>query len=156
MTRTLQVILGIIVGLVVLATAGAAAGYYFLARLGITPPKPLFSEEAPKQPSEPQADAPAPSVKAETPKEEAQESETPSPQKPEELEPGAYKARVTWSEGLSLRDGPESEAERIGGIAYNEELIVIQESEDGRWQKVRTPGSDRQGWIKSGNVEKTE
>ncbi|MDY6782872.1 MAG: SH3 domain-containing protein [Cyanobacteriota bacterium] len=156
MARTFQVILGMIVGLIVLASAGAAAGYYFFSRLSTTPPKPLFSEETPEPQTEPpassvKAEASTPAVKAETP-----EEETPEPQKSEELKPGEYKARVTWPDGLSLRDGPNLEAERIGGIGYDEELIVIEDSDDGRWQKVRTPGSDRQGWVKAGNVEKSD
>lgn len=80
----------------------------------------------------------------------------PSPSKPpaEELEPGAYKARVTWSDGLILRDGPALEANQIGGVAYEQEIVVLKESDDKRWQNIRLPGSAQEGWVKAGNIER--
>jgi uncharacterized protein YgiM (DUF1202 family) len=81
---------------------------------------------------------------------------TPSkaPEKP--LPPGAYKARVTWSEGLSLRDAPGSEAARIGGVTFNQEVFVLKESDDQRWQQVRLAQGEQEGWIKAGNIERID
>ncbi len=46
------------------------------------------------------------------------------------LEPGAYQARVTWSQGLSLRSEPNGDAERVGSAAYNQQIVVLGESAD--------------------------
>jgi hypothetical protein len=72
----------------------------------------------------------------------------------EDLPAGAYQAKVTWSTGLSLRSEPSTDAERIGGVDYNAELIILSTSNDNQWQKVRVPSSGQEGWVKSGNVEK--
>jgi hypothetical protein len=148
-----QFLIGFVLGISLLVGSGAAAAYYFFTKLAATPPKPTFAEEQPQespvsQPvsspvaaNSPQAQQPSPSP---TP------SESPTP----ELPPGAYKARVTWPEGLSLRDGPSLEANRIGGVAFNREIIILEVSSDQNWQKVRFPNSDRECWVKAGNVEK--
>jgi hypothetical protein len=73
---------------------------------------------------------------------------------PKELPPGAYKARVTWPEGLSLRDAPNLESNRIGGVAFNQEVFVLKLSDDQRWQQVRLADSEQEGWIKAGNTQK--
>lgn len=158
-SRIVQLFLGIIIGLLLIAGGTAAAGYYFLSRLAEVPPRPVFPEELPKQP-EPKAEE-SPAKKQEQPDkqekpEEKKPAPEPSPQEPEKLEPGAYKARVTWPDGLSLRDNPSKSANRIGGVAYNRELIILKKSEDGQWQKVRIPGSNQEGWVKAGNAEKVE
>ena len=74
----------------------------------------------------------------------------------EPLEPGTYKARVTWEQGLSLRAEPGASGERIGGLDYNQQIIVLEESSDKNWQRVRIADSDREGWIKAGNIEKIQ
>lgn len=158
-SRIFQLLLGIVVGLTLVVGGAAATSYYFLSRLAEDPPRPVFSEETPK--AEPQ-ESPA-ATQAETPGEEA-ETATPEPspspeppeEDPEELKGNEYRARVTWPEGLSLRDNPQADSERIGGIAYNKEMIVMEESSDGEWQKVRLPGSGQEGWVKAGNAEKVE
>ncbi|MDB9530752.1 SH3 domain-containing protein, partial [Nodularia spumigena CS-1038] len=71
------------------------------------------------------------------------------------LPPGAYRGRVTWPEGLSVRVEPSMDAERIAGVGVNEELIVLEESQDKNWQKIRTQG-EQEGWIKIGNTERLE
>ncbi|MBD2577232.1 SH3 domain-containing protein [Oscillatoria sp. FACHB-1406] len=152
-SRIFQIFFGFIIGIVILAGASAAAAYYFLTRLTDTPPKPVFSEELPKK-TAPKAAKPASKTEKTTPT--PQPSQEVSPKPPEELEPGAYKARVTWSEGLSLRDEPTTDGNRVGGVAFKEELIVIKDSDDGKWQKVRIPSSNTEGWIKSGNIEKID
>ncbi|HEY9604967.1 MAG TPA: SH3 domain-containing protein, partial [Allocoleopsis sp.] len=74
---------------------------------------------------------------------------------PKPLPPGAYKARVTWSEGLIVRDSPSVEGNRVGGVALNQEVIVLKDSPDGKWQQVRvTAEGEQEGWVRSGNVER--
>lgn len=75
---------------------------------------------------------------------ESQEAETPEPEQ--------ANARVTQPIGMVLRQGPSQDTTRIGGLYYNDEIIVIGESADGQWQQVRLPGSGVEGWIKSGNT----
>jgi hypothetical protein len=41
----IQFILGFVIGVLILAGGTAGAGYYFLSRIGATPPKPTFNEE---------------------------------------------------------------------------------------------------------------
>ncbi len=73
------------------------------------------------------------------------------------LAPGSYRARVTEPVGLILRDTPSRDAKRLGGIAYEEELIVLEESSDKLWQRVKvTDGSDRTGWVSGGNTQAIE
>ena len=157
-SRLLQFIIGFIVGMSILGGVGFAAGYYFFTKMAASPPRPVFAEEqnqdktseddsAGEKKDEPKADV------ATTEEKEKGEEEQ---EKEEELEPGAYKAKVNWPDGLILRDQPSEDAGQLSGIAFDEEVIVLKESEDGRWQQVRIPNSDRQGWVKGGNVDKVE
>ena len=148
-----QFIIGFLLGISILIGGGVAAGYYFFSRLSTNPEKPIFPEEKPKpSPTAKTANAskasPSPSDKQPEP--------APSESPKKELEPGAYKATVTWPEGLSLRDEPSEEANRIGGIAYNQEIIIIKDSDDQLWQKVRLPDSDQEGWVRAGNVKRVD
>lgn len=145
-------ILGFIVGIVLLAVSGGAAGYYFFTKMSANPPKPIFAEEQQRKlPEAKKVSTAIPSngkpVSQQTPKE--------SPVK-KELPPGAYNARVSWSEGLSLRDSPSQDSNRIGGVAFNQEIIVLKESDDKRWQQIRLADGDQEGWIKAGNIQRIE
>lgn len=72
------------------------------------------------------------------------------------LEPGAYYAKVTWKEGLTLRGAPSAEVGKIGSVPYEERIVVLTESQDKKWQKIRLEEGDRVGWIKAGNIERVE
>lgn len=72
------------------------------------------------------------------------------------LPPGAYPARVSWSQGLILRAEAKQDSERIGGVGFNQKIVVIEESEDKVWQKIRLEGSDKEGWVKAGNTQKVD
>jgi hypothetical protein len=163
-SNVFQFILGFILGVLLLVGGTAAVGFVFFSRLVSPPEKPVFSEEkeSPNQvvqeKQSPQSElvnaekekptpTPSPEVKSEEKKPESAEEK-------EKLPAGAYKAKVNWSSGLSLRAEPSKESERIGGVDYNTELIILEKSSDGNWEKVRVVGSDKEGWIKSGNVEK--
>ena len=144
-------IIGFFVGIFILATSGVVAAYYFWTKLSITPAKPIFAEEQPKK--APTAKKVS-NVQASNSKPKSQPASTPSQPPAQELPPGAYKARVTWSEGLSMRDAPSSDSNRVGGVMFNQEVIVLKQSDDQRWQQVRLAEGEQVGWIKAGNTEK--
>jgi len=148
-------IIGFILGIVILLAGGAAVGYYFFTKLSVNPAKPIFAEEQAKSSGKSPDAAKKPAASPQKPKPSPSPTPSESPE-PEALPPGAYEARVTWPEGLSLRDSPSLNANRIGGIAYNKEIIILKESDDKKWQRVRLSGSEQEGWVKAGNVERVE
>uniref|UniRef100_A0ACD5GQH0 SH3 domain-containing protein n=1 Tax=Desertifilum tharense IPPAS B-1220 TaxID=1781255 RepID=A0ACD5GQH0_9CYAN len=58
------------------------------------------------------------------------------------------------ADGLILREASGTDANRVGGVGYNERVIVLQESGDKAWQKIRLNGSEQEGWVKAGNLER--
>jgi hypothetical protein len=109
-------------------------------------PKPTVPKAA-KVPSKPEAKGEASPKPSPTPK--ASES-------PKSLPPGAYQARVTWKQGLILRAAAKQDAERVGGVGYNSTVIVVQQSEDNVWQKIRLEDGEQEGWVKAGNTQKVD
>jgi len=163
----LQFILGFFLGITILIGLTSALGYLMFSRLAATPNKPVFSEEnkskpkattADKKASEKSATKPeaSPSPKATTASPSPEVSPSPSPEAKEDLPQGAYKAKVTWSGGLSLRSNPSKDSERVSGVDYDDELIVLETSADGVWAKVRSANGGQEGWVKVGNFKKTE
>lgn len=146
-------IIGFFLAIVLLAVGGGATAYYFLTKLSAPPPKPVYANDKP----EVKAKASPGAVKT-TSASSAQPNPTPTPSTApaKELEPGAYTARVTWREGLSLREAPTLEANRVGGVGYNQRIVVLKESDDKRWQQVRLEEGEQQGWIKAGNIERVD
>ncbi|MEC4984148.1 MAG: SH3 domain-containing protein [Oscillatoria sp. PMC 1068.18] len=141
LSNIIQLLIGVIIGLTLLTATAGGIGYYFLTKLSAHPAKPVFAEEKKTANTADSATESSETAKEAQPKEE-------------KLPPGAYKAKVTWSEGLSLRDTPSEDANRIGGIAFEQEIIILKESDDNNWQKVRIPETKEEGWVKAGNVEK--
>lgn len=154
-----QFVIGFTLGVSIFVGSVASVGYVFFTKLTATPEKPIFSEEKsnpvnqePKSTvTEKKEDAPSPQA--------SQSSQSPDTSSDQELEleslpNGAYRAIVTWSDGLSLRAEPSTDADRIGSILYNSKIIVLQDSEDGKWQKIRIPSNQTEGWIKAGNIKK--
>ncbi len=146
-------IIGFFLAIVLLAVGGGATAYYFLTKLSTPPPKPVYANDKP----EVKAKASPGAVKT-TSASSAQPNPTPTPSAApaKVLEPGAYTARVTWREGLSLREAPTLEANRVGGVGYNQRIVVIKESDDKRWQQIRLEEGEQQGWIKAGNIERVD
>ncbi|MGF1479442.1 MAG: SH3 domain-containing protein [Cyanophyceae cyanobacterium] len=149
----IQFLLGFVFGVVLLAGGAAGTVYLFVNRLAEAPPKPVFPEETAAEENEPPPETAVASTSIEP--EALGESAPPEPTE-EELPSGAYRARVTWGQGLSLRAEPNPEAERVGGIGYNSEITILNNSEDQNWQYVRIPSSGQEGWIKAGNVERID
>lgn len=170
LASVLQFLLGFAIGIALLVGTGAATAYYFFTRLSALPPKPEF----PPQPetvvpvgetaatatvataTEAAVVAPSPASEPEP----APPEEEPVAAQPETIQErfgeDAYRARVTWPQGLSLRASPTLQASRVGGIYYNDEVVAIGLSTDGRWQKVYIPASGQQAWVKAGNVARFE
>lgn len=154
-------VLGVSLALAILAGGSAAVALYFMYRVTTHPPKPTFANElnqkpkavpAPKQQAQPEISNPDNTNNAESTTEKAN-SDTNST---EPLAPGTYRARVSWEKGLSLRAEPGAGAERIGELEYNQQIVVLEASPDKNWQRVRLSDSDREGWIKAGNIEKIQ
>lgn len=125
-----------------------AAALYFAAKLTTIPERPVFPND--KKVVQIANAKPTSTAKA-SPVSES--SDTPSP-KP--LEPGAYRALVTQPIGLILRDSANRDANRIGGVGYNEKVVVLEDSADKEWQRIRVEDGNREGWVKGGNTEKVE
>ncbi|NEP84073.1 MAG: SH3 domain-containing protein [Okeania sp. SIO3C4] len=136
-------LVGFILAILLLVGASAAAVLYFAAKLTKMPEKPIFTNEKPI----------AQKVSMSSPG----SANTTSQNLSNQLAPGTYRAIVVEPIGLILRDTPSRDANRIGGISYQEKVIVLEESSDKRWQKVRVDdGSNRTGWVSGGNTEKLE
>ncbi len=141
-------------GLLLAATLLALGGYfgvnYLMSQLTKLPPRPTFPNDNPDflkknaKKTDPKTD-PKPALK---PKESEKE-----PPKPKPLPPGAFEGRVTYAEGLVLRDSASRGAATLGGVDMNEKVTVLENSSDGEWQKIRTT-NDKEGWIRSGYVQK--
>jgi Bacterial SH3 domain len=149
-SRAFEVVVGVILALVLLLGGSAAIGFLMMNKLFGTPPRPIFVNDAPLRKKKVNKTAKA-SPKA-TAKPTPKATPTPKPA----LKAGEYEGKVTWPEGLSLRDGPSYEAGSVGGLDYNTPVVVLEESPDGVWQRIRVTGTDQEGWIKAGNVEKSD
>lgn len=139
--------LGILLAAGILFGAGVALTRYLLERLATPPPRPVFANDpspAPASPGAATASPATPSPEAAPPSPEASPSPSPT---------DGYAARVTQPIGLILRDQPSREAGRIGGIEFNQQLTVLEDSPDGAWQRVRL-ANGAEGWVRSGNTQR--
>jgi hypothetical protein len=151
----LKFILGILLAIAVLLGGGVAVGLYFLNRTSIPPTKPTYANDSPalKDPDSKNKTQATPTS------EDKPETATPSPtptETEEALPKGAYRGKITWPQGVSLRAEPTSESERVGGAAFNEKIIVLEENSDKVWKKVRVESSKIEGWTKVGNIERVD
>lgn len=147
-----KLILGVAIALILLSMAGVATARYFMGRLSVLPPKPLYGDEMPTAPeAAPEAPAAA-APEAEAPPEAAPEAAPPEPA----LEPGAYEAVVVQPIGLVMREGPGVEFPQVGGVDVNEAVVVLEEPADQDWVKVRVVSNGQEGWVKAGNTRPTE
>ncbi|MGB5634727.1 MAG: SH3 domain-containing protein [Waterburya sp.] len=172
LSATAQFILGFALGIGIIAGISGTALFAYYKKMSIVPKKPVFSEPVVVPESatdtieystdieplesntiqdevevqEPQAvpDEPKQGIKAE-----------PEPKPKPKLPPNAYRAIVTWPQGLSLRAEPNINAGRVGGIEAKANIIILEDSADGKWQRVRLPWSNQEGWVKAGNTKRT-
>ncbi len=173
LVELLKYILGFFLAIAILIGGGIATALYFMNRISAPPAKPIFANDKPpvvkSQTPKPQTQTPKDTVKA-SPAAFIEESPSPTPsstEKPQEepkkveeksptpLPPGAYQARVTWQQGLILRKEPSLDAERVGGINFNQKVVVLEESSDKAWQKISLEDGT-QGWVKAGNLKKID
>jgi uncharacterized protein YgiM (DUF1202 family) len=152
-----KLILGVAIALVLLSMAGVATARYFMARLSVLPPKPIFEGE---QPAQVITDAPVP--EAETPPDTPSPDSTPVPV-PEpapvtepEIPPDAYNAVVIQPIGLVMREGPGTNFPQVGGVDYESEVVVLEESSDQPWIRVQVVANGQEGWVKAGNTRRTD
>ena len=135
-----------------LAGGGIAAAIYLAAKHSSQPERPVFEEERATTkgaPSAKNSPKPVKTVAANT----TQPDPKPAPSA-QPLPPGAYRARAVWQEGLLLRQSPNLESTSVGGVEYNETVVVLEESADKEWQRVRLEDGSQEGWIKAGNTER--
>lgn len=136
--KSLQLFIGILIGLLgLLAIAGGVGYYIFITQIGTRPPKPLFAEE--REGSIKAALANSPVVEPEL----------------TEIEKLTYDAKVTFSEGLSLRKEPNSESEKLGSVDFEAKVAIVKTSDDGLWVLIQPESDSIQGWVKAGNISKT-
>ncbi len=132
--RLLQWLLGILLGLGFMAVAVAAVILPLVFNLLWPPPRPNVEIDQPRPIAEPETPAP---------------TETPvlSPT-PEPLKQG----RVTYGEGLRVRDRPDRDAEVLGGVEFDTVVTILERSQDGEWVKVRTQDG-LEGWVLSFGIQ---
>lgn len=146
-----KLILGVAIALMLLSLAGVATARYFMGRLSVLPPKPVFENDAPAQPATPETEA-AP-ANPDTPVEEA----PPTPAAPEaEIQPGLYQAVVVQPIGLVIREGPGTSYTQLGGVDYNDKVEVLEEDPNQNWIRIRVIGSGQEGWVKAGNTRQVQ
>ncbi|MBW4645478.1 MAG: SH3 domain-containing protein [Goleter apudmare HA4340-LM2] len=156
LSNLLKFTLGIFLAIAILLGSGLAAALYFINRTAIPPAKPVFSNDTPAV--KPQAPKVSDAKAKTTPKPAASASPSPTAtptESPQPLPPGAYRGVVTWPQGLSLRSEPEQDATRVGGVGVNQKIVILEESQDKAWQKIRLE-SGEEGWVKAGNTQKVE
>lgn len=146
MAGFVKFLLGCLLACALLISGGSLAFRYVVAKLTEPPPRPTFPND---KPSPKPAKSQIAEASSEKPKPVAAPPPTPKP-----LEAGAYRARVTQPIGLILRDNPSRDGARVGGLDYNARVIVLGNSSDGEWQRIRLGESGREGWVKAGNTEK--
>jgi hypothetical protein len=140
-------LVGFLLAIVLMAGASVAAALYFAAKLTTLPERPVF----PNDKTAVQIAGAKPSQQKASPVSDSSDSPSPKP-----LEPGAYRALVTQPIGLILRDTGSRDSNRIGGVAYKEKVVVLEDSPDKEWQRIRVEDGNREGWVKGGNTEKVE
>lgn len=143
-------------GLLLAATLLAVGGYfavnYLMTQLTKLPPKPTFPNDNPdfvKKNNKPQNSKSA--LKSDSKDKQPKEPEKEITKKP--LPPGSFEGRVTYAEGLVIRDSASRGATTIGSVEFNEKVTILETSADSEWQKIRTK-NEKDGWIRGGNVQK--
>jgi Bacterial SH3 domain len=154
--KSLQLITGILIGLIGLGAAIGGAGYYFfITQMSTRPPKPVFAEE--RDGGKPVAIAkakPKAGVVATTPSPSPEGIDLVEPDKIKPLAPEAYDAKVLWKDGLSLKQDPDPNSEKVGGVEFNAKVAIVETSDDKQWVKIQSEKENLQGWVRAGNIDK--
>ncbi len=148
---------GLLLAIAVLSVGGYFALNYAITQFTKLPPKPTFPNDNPNYVKKNKSKSndknltlpkDLPVKEKDSAKEKDKEESKPKP-----LPAGAFEGRVTFPQGLVLRDTAGRDAGTIGGLEYNESLTVLETSSDGEWQKVRT-SKNKEGWVRGGNIQK--
>ncbi len=152
--KSLQLVTGILVGLLGLGAIVGGVGYYlYITQMSNRPPKPVFAEE--REGGKPVAKAtPKPAVGKTiiNPSPVVVDPNNPDAIKP--LAPEAYDAKVIWKDGLSLKKDPEVGSEKTGGVAFDAKVAIIDTSDDKQWVLIQSQTDNLQGWVRAGNIDK--
>ena len=149
-SSTFQFILGFLLGVSLIAAGVAGGAYYYFKKVSSSvPKKPVYTSGTPKIAES--ENTPTAAVKTES---ESNPQPEVTPVVQNTLPNGAYYANVTWPQGLSLRAEPSLNAQRVGGIGYNAKILILEDSADKKWQRVRLPWNEQEGWVKAGNVKR--
>lgn len=130
-SRLFQVLLGSSLGIVIVIAALGGVGYFLTTQWSRLPPRPVFDNERPS----PAAQSATETVRS---------------------SPSSYKATVNYPEGLVVRDAPDNAASQISGVDFQQTVVVLSESADKQWQKIRSESGEVEGWVRSGNVERLQ
>ncbi|TAG62494.1 MAG: SH3 domain-containing protein [Oscillatoriales cyanobacterium] len=136
-------LVGFLLAIVLMAGASVAAALYFAAKLTTVPDRPVFPND---KTAAQIAGAGAKSTAKASPVSTSSDAASGDAASEKPLEPGAYRALVTQPIGLILRDG----------VGYKEKVVVLEDSPDKEWQRIRVEDGNREGWVKGGNTEKVE
>ena len=155
-----KTVTGLLLAIALLSIGSYFAFNYAIAQLAKLPPKPTFPNDNPnfikKNKAKP-TDKPVGKTVSSAEKDATISEEKISKEKEEKklkpLPPGAFEGRVSYPQGLVLRDTAGRDSGTLGGVEFNEILTVIETSPDGEWQKVRT-SKDKEGWVRGGNIQK--
>ncbi|MDG2991174.1 SH3 domain-containing protein [Candidatus Synechococcus calcipolaris G9] len=135
-SRILQWLLGTTLGLGLMVLLFASVLGIFSQGLLLPPERPEFTNDFPQA----MAESPEATTEAGEDTEEPEPSPEPSP------EPDNTTARVSYGEGLRIRDRPDRSGEPLGGVSFDEEVILLEQSDDGEWQRIRTQDG-LEGWV---------
>lgn len=167
-----KLVMGFLLAIAMLGAGGYFAVQYVIAEFTKPPAKPMFANDKPAArpkpaavatvakpaPSpvatEPPAPSPSPSPAAVPSPSPSPAAVAPSPSPTASPTPAGYQARIVISEGLNLRDKPNRESARVGGVDYDDRVTILEESSDKEWQRVRVEGTNEEGWIRSGYTER--
>ena len=153
----LKFTLGFLLAIAILATGSIVGALYVINRASIPPAKPVFANDTPLGKDQAPKSAVAKGKATHKPETQALKSSTPTPtESPQPLPAGAYRARVTWSQGLVLRSEPNQDAGRVGGVGFRQKIFVLEQTPDKTWQKIRLEGSNKEGWVKAGNTQQVD
>ncbi|PSB25968.1 SH3 domain-containing protein [Stenomitos frigidus] len=144
-----KVLSGVFLAIALMVGGCFFAAQYVIAQFTAPPPRPTFPND--NATAKPKAQ-PKPSVTPVATQASPQPSVSPKPS-PKPSETVGFRARITLSQGLNLRESPSRDAARIGGVASNARITVLEESPDREWQRVRLEGG-REGWVKAGYTER--
>jgi hypothetical protein len=140
-------LVGFLLAIVLMAGASVAAALYFAAKLTTVPERPVFSND---KTAVQIAGAGAKSTAKASSVSTSSDATSSDAASPKPLEPGAYRALVTQPIGLILRDSGNRDSNR------KEKVVVLEDSPDKEWQRIRVEDGNREGWVKGGNTEKIE